>query len=118
MWKRDAYKEYEEGHILGAVRFDIAVVAEKESKLPLMLPSPQQFAKQVGEVGVACAERDLPRKTTGGLVTDGTCRLTQQWSTGKSSCQNPKKNLCSSNKTTGSNNPLKATKKRLKSRWL
>ena len=54
MWKRDAYKEYEEGHIQGAVRFDIAVVADQESNLPLTLPSPQQFAKQVGEVGVVC----------------------------------------------------------------
>ena len=54
MLKRDAYKEYEEGHIQGAVRFDIAVVADQEFKLPLTLPSPQQLAKQVGEVGVTC----------------------------------------------------------------
>ncbi len=53
MWKRDAQQEYMDGHIPGAVRFDIAVVADRESKLPLTLPSAEQYAKQVGEVGVA-----------------------------------------------------------------
>ena len=50
MWKRDGQQEYLDGHIQGAVRFDIAVVADQESTLPLTLPPPEQFAKQVGEV--------------------------------------------------------------------
>ncbi len=50
MWKRDAEQEYKDAHIEGAVRFDIAVVADKEKKQPLMLPPPNQFAEQVGQV--------------------------------------------------------------------
>ena len=52
IWKRDAEQEYRDGHIAGAVRFDIAVVADREKKQPLMLPPPEQFAKQVGEVSL------------------------------------------------------------------
>ena len=47
-FKRDAEQEYRDGHISGAVRFDIATVANKE--VALMLPPPEQFGKQVGEV--------------------------------------------------------------------
>ena len=50
IWNRDAQQEYLDGHIAGAVRFDIAVVADKEKAQPLMLPPAEQFAKQVGEV--------------------------------------------------------------------
>ena len=38
------------GHIPGAVRFDFSVVANRESKQPIMLPPADQFAQQVGEV--------------------------------------------------------------------
>lgn len=50
--KRDADKEYLERHIEGAVRFDIDVVADKTTTLPHMLPSAEQFAEQVGKMGI------------------------------------------------------------------
>lgn len=56
MWKRDADQEYLQQHIEGAGRFDIRVVADKSSPLPLMLPSAEQFAEQVGKVGTTWLE--------------------------------------------------------------
>ncbi|MGL4975486.1 MAG: 3-mercaptopyruvate sulfurtransferase [Bosea sp. (in: a-proteobacteria)] len=49
---RDAAAEYLEGHIPGAVRFDIDAVKDIESPLPHMLPDQEQFARQVGEMGI------------------------------------------------------------------
>lgn len=50
--QRDARAEYLAGHIPGAVFFDIDEVADKSTGLPHMLPSPEQFAAQVGELGI------------------------------------------------------------------
>src|ERR1044072_6849334 len=50
--KRDADAEFLAGHIPGAQRFDIDAVSDKSSPLPHMLPSPEQFAAQVGALGV------------------------------------------------------------------
>jgi thiosulfate/3-mercaptopyruvate sulfurtransferase len=50
--KRDAQAEYLAGHIPGAQRFDIDAVSDKSNPLPHMLPAPEQFAVQVGAVGV------------------------------------------------------------------
>jgi thiosulfate/3-mercaptopyruvate sulfurtransferase len=50
--KRDAEGEFLAGHIPGAQRFDIDAISDKSNPLPHMLPSPEQFAKQVGELGV------------------------------------------------------------------
>ena len=52
-WKRDADKEYLEGHIEGAIRFDIDKVADMTSPFPHMLPTADQFAEQVGKVRTA-----------------------------------------------------------------
>jgi thiosulfate/3-mercaptopyruvate sulfurtransferase len=49
--KRDADAEFLAGHIPGAQRFDIDAISDKSNPLPHMLPSPEQFAKQVGELG-------------------------------------------------------------------
>jgi thiosulfate/3-mercaptopyruvate sulfurtransferase len=49
---RDAQAEYLAGHIPGAVRFDIDTVKDASSSLPHMLPSPEQFASQVGAMGI------------------------------------------------------------------
>jgi thiosulfate/3-mercaptopyruvate sulfurtransferase len=54
--KRDAAAEYLAGHIPGAVRFDIDEIADKSIPLPHMLPSPEQFAHAVGQLGIS--ERD------------------------------------------------------------
>jgi thiosulfate/3-mercaptopyruvate sulfurtransferase len=49
---RDPQSEYLVGHIPGAVRFDIDTVRDQGSSLPHMLPSPEQFAEQVGAMGI------------------------------------------------------------------
>jgi thiosulfate/3-mercaptopyruvate sulfurtransferase len=49
---RDAGGEFLAAHIPGAVRFDIDTVRDESSSLPHMLPSPEQFADQVGAMGI------------------------------------------------------------------
>jgi thiosulfate/3-mercaptopyruvate sulfurtransferase len=51
--KRDAAAEYLAGHIPGAVRFDIDAIADHTNPLPHMLPSADQFARDVGALGIA-----------------------------------------------------------------
>src|SRR2546429_7288992 len=51
--KRDAGAEYLAGHIPGAVRFDIDAIADHANPLPHMLPSAEQFARDVGALGIA-----------------------------------------------------------------
>jgi thiosulfate/3-mercaptopyruvate sulfurtransferase len=50
--KRDAEAEYRAGHIPGAVRFDIETIADHSNPLPHMLPSADQFAREVGALGI------------------------------------------------------------------
>ena len=50
--KRDAQAEYLARHIPGAQRFDIDAISDHANPLPHMLPSPEQFARQVGALGV------------------------------------------------------------------
>ena len=50
--QRDAAAEYLAGHIPGAVLFEIDKIADRSSELPHMLPSPEQFAQQVGALGI------------------------------------------------------------------
>ena len=49
---RDARAEYRQAHIPGAVFFDIDEIADHDSALPHMLPSPAQFAEAAGRLGV------------------------------------------------------------------
>src|ERR687888_2786589 len=51
--KRDAAAEYLAGHIPGAVRFDIDAIADHSNPLPHMVPSAEQFARDVGALGIA-----------------------------------------------------------------
>jgi thiosulfate/3-mercaptopyruvate sulfurtransferase len=51
--QRDAAAEYLTAHIPGAVRFDIDQIADCTSPLPHMLPSEEQFAEEVGALGIA-----------------------------------------------------------------
>ncbi len=51
--KRDPKAEYESGHIEGAVFFDINTVADTSTGLPHMLPSESDFARMVGDMGIA-----------------------------------------------------------------
>jgi thiosulfate/3-mercaptopyruvate sulfurtransferase len=50
--KRDAGAEFLAGHIPSAQRFDIDAISDKSNPLPHMLPSPEQFASQVGALGI------------------------------------------------------------------
>ncbi len=49
---RNVGQEYADGHIPGALRFDIDAVSDHSSALPHMLPSPQEFATAVRRLGV------------------------------------------------------------------
>ena len=51
--KRDAAAEYLAEHIPGAVRFDIDAIADHSNPLPHMLPDAEQFAREVGALGIA-----------------------------------------------------------------
>ncbi|HEX3496132.1 MAG TPA: 3-mercaptopyruvate sulfurtransferase [Methylocella sp.] len=50
--KRDAKAEYLEGHIPGAVFFDIDAIADHATKLPHMLPHPENFADAMEKLGL------------------------------------------------------------------
>lgn len=50
--KKDPAAEFLEAHVPGAVRFDISAICDKGHKAPHMLPSPEQFSRQVGELGL------------------------------------------------------------------
>lgn len=54
--QRDPRREFEEAHIPGAVFFDIDGIADRGTALPHMLPSPAQFARQVGALGIGSAD--------------------------------------------------------------
>jgi thiosulfate/3-mercaptopyruvate sulfurtransferase len=49
---RDPQAEFLAGHIPGALRFDIDTVKDTSSSLPHMLPSPEDFAKTAGAMGI------------------------------------------------------------------
>jgi thiosulfate/3-mercaptopyruvate sulfurtransferase len=50
---RNAHAEYLAGHIPGAVFFDINEIADHETNLPHMLPTPLDFADAVQELGIS-----------------------------------------------------------------
>jgi thiosulfate/3-mercaptopyruvate sulfurtransferase len=50
--KRDANAEYLEGHIPGAVFFDIDAIADHTTNLPHMLPHPSGFAEAMEKLGL------------------------------------------------------------------
>ena len=49
----DARADYEKKHIPGAVFFDIDAISDQNRDLPHMLPTPEQFAQAVGELGIS-----------------------------------------------------------------
>jgi thiosulfate/3-mercaptopyruvate sulfurtransferase len=53
---RDAEQEFRQGHIPGAVRFDVDAISDHSNPLPHMLPSADEFAAAVGALGIS--ERD------------------------------------------------------------
>ena len=55
--KRDAKAEYAAQHIPGAVYFDIDLISDSSIPPPHMLPSSEQFARQIGELGIGDGDR-------------------------------------------------------------
>jgi thiosulfate/3-mercaptopyruvate sulfurtransferase len=51
--KREAGAEFLAGHIPGASRFDLDAVSDHANPLPHMLPSAEQFGRDVGALGIA-----------------------------------------------------------------
>lgn len=62
---RDAYAEYESGHIQGAQFFDIDAIADKDSGLPHTLPSASDFAQAVSAMGVSNTNEIVVYDTAG-----------------------------------------------------
>jgi thiosulfate/3-mercaptopyruvate sulfurtransferase len=54
--KRQPAREFEAGHIPGAVFFDIDGIADHASGLPHMLPTPGEFSRAVGALGIGDGE--------------------------------------------------------------
>ena len=54
---RDAAAEYQAGHIPGAVFMDLAEIADTNSSLPTMLPSPEKFASRMQSLGLGDGSR-------------------------------------------------------------
>lgn len=50
---RDPHEEFAAAHIPGAQRFDIDRIADTDSKLPHMVPSPAEFAAHMRDLGLA-----------------------------------------------------------------
>ena len=55
--RRDAAREFGDGHLPGAVFFDIDRIADTSSGLPHMLPSPEAFARAAGALGIGDGDR-------------------------------------------------------------
>ena len=62
---RNARAEYDAAHIPGAVFFDIDAIADKTNPLPHMLPTAEQFSRDVGALGVGDADRVVVYDTLG-----------------------------------------------------
>lgn len=54
---RDARALYDEGHIPGAVFFDVDAIADRSTDLPHMLPDAETFAAAVGALGIGDGDR-------------------------------------------------------------
>lgn len=62
---RDAKAEYRDAHIPNAVFFDIDDIADTDSGLPHMLPSPEKFASRVRRLGLGDGNRIIVYDTGG-----------------------------------------------------
>ena len=60
---RQPAKEFEAGHIPGAVFFDIDGIADHTTDLPHMMPVPGEFSKAVGALGIGDGETVVVQTT-------------------------------------------------------
>ncbi|MFT3986584.1 3-mercaptopyruvate sulfurtransferase [Aestuariivirga sp.] len=63
--KRDAKAEFAGGHIPGAQFFDIDEIADTDSSLPHMLPSPEKFSSRVRKLGVGDGQQVIVYNSAG-----------------------------------------------------
>ncbi|MBZ0215518.1 MAG: 3-mercaptopyruvate sulfurtransferase [Fimbriimonadaceae bacterium] len=63
--QRDAYREFLEGHIRGAVFFDIDDISDSETDLPHMLPSNVKFSSRMRRMGIGDGKRIVVYDTRG-----------------------------------------------------
>jgi len=63
--KREPAKEFEAGHIPGAVFFDIDGIADHSTDLPHMMPTPGEFSRLVGALGIGDGETVVVYDGTG-----------------------------------------------------
>jgi thiosulfate/3-mercaptopyruvate sulfurtransferase len=54
---RNARAEYRDGHIPGAVFFDIDAISDQKTDLPHMLPDPIVFASAMRKLGIGDSDR-------------------------------------------------------------
>ena len=71
--ERSAREEYEFRHIPGAVYFDIDEIADSETDLPHMLPSPEKFSSKVRKLGLGDGNRIIVYDGSGGFMA--ACRV-------------------------------------------
>ncbi|MEX2452060.1 MAG: 3-mercaptopyruvate sulfurtransferase [Rhodospirillales bacterium] len=64
----DFRQAFLEAHIPGAVYFDIEEIADRESPLPHTLPAPEQFARQVGALGLGNGDHVVVYDNAGGYA--------------------------------------------------
>jgi len=64
--QRNAKAEYTAKHIPGAVFFGIDDIADSESELPHMLPSPEKFSSRVRKLGIGSETHVICYDTNGG----------------------------------------------------
>ncbi|MBL4612984.1 MAG: 3-mercaptopyruvate sulfurtransferase [Emcibacter sp.] len=55
--EREAYQQYREAHIPGAVFFDINEICDLDSPLPHMLPSPEKMSSRMRKLGIGDGNR-------------------------------------------------------------
>jgi thiosulfate/3-mercaptopyruvate sulfurtransferase len=63
--KRDAHAEYRNGHIPGAVFFDIDTISDHSTELPHMLPGPTHFGEAVSALGISDSDTVVVYDSTG-----------------------------------------------------
>lgn len=69
---RNARNEFDEGHLAGAVFFDIDDIADQATDLPHMLPPVEEFAQKIGALGIGDDDHVVVYDTVG---TTGAARV-------------------------------------------
>ena len=81
------------GHIPGAVRFDIDAIADHSNPLPHMLPPAEQFARDVGALGIGDGDTIVVYDGAGvfgaaGVVDVPRCSAPRRCSSSTAACRN------------------------------